>query len=527
MANPSSRLKNSVYNILTGFGTRLLITVLRFITRTVFIHTLGKNYLGINGYFSDILSMLSLAELGLDTALNFKLYKPLAEGDDKRVRVVMKFYKQAYRVIGVAIFAMGICLIPFLPRLIKDYDNLCKINVDVTLIFLLFLFKSSSSYLFFAYRSAIMKANQKRYILDIADYGLIILTNIVQIVVLYLYNSFLLYTISAIFFSILTNIINAIITHHFYPQFFTYEPDSLGRKEILDLIKDCGALFLFKVNAVVLKATDNIVLGYFVGLGAVGLYSNYLILYNALYTLLDRLKAGIRASVGNLFAVSNIPSKYRFFEVMNFLTIILFGTASVGMAVCANELIEAWIGKEFVVSKYLPLLIGIELLFYGLRNNLGLVRNVSGLFRQMWYRPLIGALCNVVISVILVQYWQISGVIIGTISADIISTFALDPAIIYKHAFNNYRSVWDYYKKHIVYFLVLAAVCGMDYWLNSFIFAGYGWLSVIIHGAIVLVTVPGTMFILFRNTYECKYLMQVAHTLLQKVLKHRIDKKPV
>ena len=114
-----SRTKNSVINIITGAGGQTFTLFLRFVTRTVFIHTLGKEYLGIDGLFSNILTMLTLTELGFDTALNFKLYKPLAERDDKRVRIILVFYRQIYSIIGVVIFALGILVIPLLPVLKK------------------------------------------------------------------------------------------------------------------------------------------------------------------------------------------------------------------------------------------------------------------------------------------------------------------------------------------------------------------------------------------------------------------------
>ena len=145
----SSRIKNTLLNILTSLGGQLLATILKFVTRTVLIHTLGKAYLGINGLFSDILTMLSLTELGLDTAINFKMYKPLAEKDAQRVRVLLIFYKQAYRIIGIIILLLGLCLIPALPYLIKDYGSLNALGIDAVLIFVLYLLQSVSSYLFF------------------------------------------------------------------------------------------------------------------------------------------------------------------------------------------------------------------------------------------------------------------------------------------------------------------------------------------------------------------------------------------
>ncbi|MBR6477385.1 MAG: hypothetical protein IKS85_02955, partial [Lachnospiraceae bacterium] len=164
-----SRTKNSLINVMTSTGLQFCSTILKFIVRTVFIHTLGKQFLGVNGLFSDILTMLSLTELGFDTAINFKLYKPLVDKDEKRIRVLMKFYKQAYRVVGTVILIMGIALIPLLPVLIKDYDSLEVLGINAVVIFMLHIMRTVSTYLFFAYRSALIKADQKKYILDLVD----------------------------------------------------------------------------------------------------------------------------------------------------------------------------------------------------------------------------------------------------------------------------------------------------------------------------------------------------------------------
>ena len=159
-----NRTQNAVSNIITGIGGQMLTIVLKFVTRTIFIHTLGTRYLGVNGLFDDILSMLSLTELGIDTAINFKLYKPLAEHDEKRVRVLMKFYKEAYFFIGICVLVLGLGMIPLFPYLIKDYDKLETLGINAALVFVIYLFRSVTSYLFFASRSAIVKADQKTYL---------------------------------------------------------------------------------------------------------------------------------------------------------------------------------------------------------------------------------------------------------------------------------------------------------------------------------------------------------------------------
>ncbi|SEK88790.1 Membrane protein involved in the export of O-antigen and teichoic acid [Ruminococcus albus] len=512
----SSRTKNSVKNIFASLGGQLLVIVLRFVTRTVFIHTLGTEYLGINGLFSEILSMLSLTELGIDTAINFQMYKPLAEHDDKRVRVLMKFYKQAYRIIGLVIFLLGLCLIPVLRFLIKDYDSLEGLGINAVLIFILYLLQSVSSYLFFAYRSTIMKANQKKYILDIAGYAIMLATNISQILVLVYLRNFVIYTATVILFNIIQNVINAVIVQKYYPQFFIKEEESLSKAEVQSLFKDCGALFVYKINAVVLKATDNTILSTFIGLKIVGLYSNYLLFYSICKNMLSMLYTSVKASMGNLFAVSDDQKKYLFFEIMNYLTVILYGTAGIGIAVCANEFISLWIGTEYTIKQPFPILIGIELIFNGLKNNLGQIRNISGAFRQMWFRPVLGIIVNLGVSIILVNICGIYGVIIGTISADLLTNFMVDPGVIHKYSLNNYKPVSNYYIKNIKYFIILVTVGIIDYLLCKFLVVNIAWLSLIVHVLIVASTVPVTFLLLYRNSNEYDYLIGIVRKIFNK-----------
>ena len=515
----ASRTRNAVINIMTSLGGQLLTTVLKFVTRTVFIHTLGKSYLGINGLFSDIMTMLSLTELGFDTAINFKLYKPLAERDDKRVRMLLKFYKLAYNVVGMVILLIGLCLIPALPFLIKEYDSLDALGINAPLIFVLYILQTVSSYLFFAYRSGIMKANQKKYILDIADYSISIVNNIVQILVLVYLKSFVLYTATLIGFNILKNLINAVIAQRYYPQFFRKESDSLSKEEVIDMLKDCGALFTYKVNNVVVKATDNTVISAFIGIMAVGLYSNYLLFYTTIKSFFDKIYSAVKASMGNLFATESMEKRYSFFQIMNFISILLFGTAGVGVSVCADELISVWVGGDYVIVQPFALLVGTEILFHGLKINLGQIRSVSGIFRQMWLRPILGIIINLGVSICLVHVCGIYGVIIGTIVADVLTNFMVDPVVIHKYSFQYYKPVSEYYKKNLIYFVILAVLCAADMWLCGVFFIGHGWFSVIVHAAIVAVTVPSAFIVLFWKSHECKYLVQLAKRILGKVFK--------
>lgn len=512
----NSRTSNSIRNFTTGVFSQIVMILLRFVCRTVFIATLGKEYLGINGLFSDILTMLSLSELGLDTAINFKLYKPLSENDVPRLRVLMKFYKNAYHVIGIVILLLGVLLIPFLPILIKDYDSVSALGINPVLVFCLFLSHSASSYLFFAYKGAILKADQQEYIISLVNLisQLVLIT--FQIVSLIVFKDFILYTILSIVVSVLANLTSTIITKKKYKNVFIKTGDKMSKEEKKDLFKDLGATFVYKANGIVLKATDNLVLSAFIGIAIVGIYSNYLLIYTTIKTLLAKFFSAVKASMGNLYAKESIEKRYAFFEVTNYLTFILYGTAAVGIAVCADELLTVWLGTSFIIPAPFSVLIGIEVLFAGIKTSLGQIRNVTGAFRQMWFRPLLGVVINLTVSIVLVQFMGIYGVIIGTIVADITTNFAVDPTVIHKFSFESYKSVGHYYKKQFVYMAVLTLVGVVDYLICRVMLTGLGWFSVILHAVICGISVPLVFCLLFKNSHEFNYLFSLGKNLIKK-----------
>ncbi|MBR4720598.1 MAG: oligosaccharide flippase family protein [Clostridia bacterium] len=515
MVKKYSRTKNSIFNIITGFGGQIIYAALNFVCRTVFIKTLGAEYLGINGLFSDILSLFSLAELGFDTAISFRLYKPIAENDEVKIRQYVKMFRNVYKVVGLVIVCCGLTMVPFLRIFIKDYDKLSGLGINATFIFILFLTQNASSYLFLAYRSIVITAHQKQYLLSVAGYVINLVNSIVKVLVLIFTHSFIAYIITITAQIILQSLINAAIATKAYPQYFIKEKTKLSKEEKVELYKDCGALLVYKINNVVIKATDNLVLSSFVGLTIVGLYSNYLMLFNAIHGVLHIMFRSVKASMGDLFASDEIEKKHSFFEIMNFITILLYGTAAVGIAITSNELIDCWIGDKYVVPQPLPMLIGLELLFTGLKLNLAQIRNVSGVFKQMWYRPVIGSIINVVSSIILVQYWGISGVITGTVLAAIFANFMVDPRVIYKYSFQGVKPVKRYYSKNILFIIILMLICAVDFVICENLVTGYGIISLAIHMLICAVSVPATFVLIFWKTHECVYIRQKVRSIIR------------
>ncbi|MDO4459120.1 MAG: oligosaccharide flippase family protein [Clostridia bacterium] len=515
----NSRTKNTILNFTSSIGGQLITIIMQFVVRTVFIRTLGKSYLGINGLFSNILTMLSLANMGVGTAIVYKLYKPISENNHQRIATLMHFYKTVYRFIGIAVAAIGVCLIPFLPYIIKDSGKLDSLGINMTFIFLLYLIQNVSSYLFFAYKSAIVSANQKDYLLNIIQYFFTFGLAVVHIVFLLIYPNFTVYVLLTIVEVIARNCVNAHYANKLYPYIKEKPSEKISKDEVKGIFKDCSALFLYKLNDVVLKATDNIVISIFLGLEVVGLYSNYLILYNTIRLLIIKIFNAVSHSIGNLHAENKGRHEYTIFKSVMLVTTILASTAAVGLAVCSDELVNTWIGSDWIIPKPFSILIGVEIFTAAFRTILSKYRTIMGLFQQAKLRPVFGMIINLVVSVALVKSWGICGVLVGTIVADWTTLMWYDPLVVYRVGFKGKYKPSDFFGSLALRGIVTVAVGVIDYFICTNLFTGLGWISVIVHAIICGVTVPLAMLAVSYRTEEGKYLLGILTKFVKKIKK--------
>ena len=514
-----SRTQNTIYNFVTSIGGQLITILVQFVVRTVFIRTLGRSYLGINGLFSNILTMLSLAELGVGSAILFKLYEPIAKNDHHRITLLMHLYKKIYRVIGLVIFVVGIALIPLLPVLIKDYGSLSRLHINAEIVFILYLIKSVSSYLFFAYKSAIIKANQKQYLINITSYFFTIILGVLQIASLLLFRNFHIYILIDVAIIIMQNVVIAHFADQLYPYINDKTSDAISSQEVKELFKDCGAIMLYNINSVVVKATDNIVLSMFLGLGAVGLYSNYYIFYTSIRSVFSKVFNSVSHSIGNLHAADQPEHEYEVFESVILISAILGGIAFAGIYAVADEFVEVWIGKEWIIAQPLAFLMGLELYTTAFRMSISKFRTSMGLFQQAKFRPVAGMIINIVASVALVNTWGICGVLVGTIASDWLTFMWFDPLILHKYGFKNGASVKRYYGKFLKYFLTVLLAGTVDYLICQHFLCGFGWFSVAVHALICAATIPGAVILVSRKTREGQYVLKLAKKEMARISK--------
>jgi O-antigen/teichoic acid export membrane protein len=433
----ASRTKNSIKNVIFSLGNQLVVLGLSFVNRTVFIYVLGVNYLGISGLFSDILSMLSLADLGFGVALTYSMYKPLAKHDYKRLAGLTNLYKQVYSIIAVAVSFIGISLIPFLKYIVRLDHNIPNLN----LYYLLFLANTVASYLV-VYKTSILTADQKDYILQKYRSIFSILQTIFVTLFLWVTKNYTIYLIIQVLFTYLQNFYCSYIAEKHYP--FIKQKVKLPFKEVRQIFKNLYSVFLYKISGVLLNATDNTLISVLVGTKMVGFYSNYSMITLNATNLINTVFYSLTASLGNLVVKEKAHRRYEVFKMMQSVSIILSSICVSGFALLIQDFIRIWIGKGFVLNELT--LIAIICNFY-----LGIVllpiwvfREATGLYQQTKYVMVLTAIINLILSIILGKIIGIAGVLFASAIARLTTYFWYEPVLLFKEYFNE--SSWIYFK---------------------------------------------------------------------------------
>ena len=524
-----TRTQNSFYNALTGVGASLLLILLNFITRTVFVHTLGTSYLGIEGLFSNILSMLSLADLGIGTAIVYKLYKPIEEKNHPRILVLLKLYRQVYLIIGSVIVLLGLLLIPFLPNLVRNYERFNELGLNPILIFVIYLLNTASSYWFFAYKISFIQANQKSYVLTVISYALTVLNSLLQIAALVLFQSFILYLIISWLFTILYGVVASIICDKRFPYVREMTKEHISQGELKDFAKDCGALMIYQVHNVVINSTDNLILSAVVGLEAVGVYANYLVVKNSVRNVLTTVMQAFQASLGSLNSVGNLDWSRLMFRVINLLTIWLYGVGAIGTAVLMEEFIRLWLGSpEYILSDWtfrgvtfttpVALAIGVEFYIIGYRQFFAAFRSTMGLFRQMLLRPIASVIVNLLVCIPSVYVLGPLGCVLSTIVAGLTTNMIFDPIVIHKHGLKT--SVKPYFLQNLLYAAVVV-VAGLMTWYVCGLVSLNGITGFLVRGCLCVVLPSIVLTLCFFRTAEFRVLADTLADVIRTTLNQK------
>ena len=490
----NSRTKNSAINATVAMVSKIIYMVLSFICRTIFIKTLGTEYLGVNGLFTNILTILSFAELGIGSAIIFKLYKPIADENKERVKTLVHFYKRAYYIIGLFILIAGISVIPVLKFIVKDAPN---IKENISGIYVLFLVNTAISY-FFTHKKSIITGHQKEYILNLITLVVTIIQNILQIIFLLLTHNYIIYLLLQIGGTILDNVIAGVFANKMYPYIKEKNYTKINKAEQRNIFNDVKSLVLYKLGYVISNGTDNIIISSSLGVSMVGLLSNYTTIITAITTLVSSAFTSITASIGNLNTIKERKRKEEVFYETLLISFLVYGYVSIAVVLLINRFITIWLGAEYLLGIDICFALGFNLYIDGVRFVNYTFRNTLGLFKKGRLMPLFSSFTNVVLSLILVQYIGMFGVLIATGLTRLCILTWYDPYIIHKSEFKT--SSKRYYKTYAYYLIIAGITFIICYEIMKYVSIS-GIFGFIVSG-IVITVVVAIIFII--STFRLK-----------------------
>ena len=508
MAN--SRTKNTLLNTASGIAVKIISLFAAFITRTVFIRSLGIQYAGVSGVFTDVLTMLSFVEMGIGSAIVFALYKPIAKNDEVQILKLMNAYKKIYSAIAAVILILGLTLIPFLNYLIKDVPNIVE---DIRVIYIFYLLNTSLSYLLI-YKQTFLTAAQKDYIVSKYKFIISIVKAAAECILLIVFRNFFVYLTFNCVITVIQNVVTAVAAEKEYPILKSKSKVSLERSEQKKLFENVKALFLYKVSGTVLNGTDSVVISSFVGTSFVGILGNYNLIANAVYTTVMQLFSATSASIGNLSATSTAEHQYKVFNKLFFLCAWIYCFCTTSLWVLLNPFISIWQGEEYLFSMAVVTVFTTEFYMKGMLSPISQFRTSNGLFVQGKYRPLIMAVINIVVSVALVQKIGVLGVLLGTVISRVSTQLWFDPYLIFKYVFK--KNVWGFYLKYITYACLTSICCLVTNAVLGLMNISNPYIN-LFAGAALCVLIPNlVMYLLFSRTEEFKELFDLAKRIIKR-----------
>lgn len=492
------RTKAFLKNGMIILAVQIFTYFMDFLCRTVFIYTLSMDYVGVKGLFSNILSILSLTELGISTVLIYSMYKPLADNNENKLLALIGYYKKAYHIIACMIGAIGLVITPFLPYLIKDRSDIEGLYV----IYLLYLANSVFSYLFI-YKASLFQADQKLYVCTLGNCIFLSIRNIVQIIALFLTGNFILYLIIQLPFTLLSNLFLSRKAEKEYPFLKTKQYPALSKEEKGTLMKNTFAMFNHRVGATILNSTDNMIISRFIGITVVAINDNYVLFLNMINQVMGQIFSALTASVGNLNAAESTQTSYKVFKVLHFASFWFFSFCTICLFVLLNPFIELIYGKNYLFS--LPIVGIICLNFYimGIRKIPIIYKESMGLLWQDRYKPLIESCINLVISIVLVQYFGTAGVFIGTFISMVSTSLWVEPLILFKYGL---KMSWnEFWFTNLKYFLIFLIMITSTYGVGT-LYHGQ-LLYAFLYKLIICILLPNMiLLLLFHKSEEYKEL---------------------
>lgn len=504
-----SKLKNTLLNGSFGLIYQIVLCLAGFISRSLFLQYLGVEYLGLIGVYTNILGVLSLAELGMINAMSFGFFKVIIEDDKEKIVSLLRFYNKVFLWISIVIFLGSIGIMFNIEHFIS---NTTVPLTEIKFLFFLFALSAPASY-FMASKRLFLYAQQKTYIYLKMDAVLIVLKNILQIISIAVFKSILMYIILYSAFNLLQNIVVSHKCNKHYPYLKEIKSSKLDKsysKQLIDNVKSIGIIKFFNIG---ISSTDNLIISRFVSTSAVGIYANYALIMTQMQTLINQVMDGLSPSLGHLIVEENYDAVDNVFRLSSFISYVIAFITSIGLFAICDSFISWWIGPEYVYPKILTYLLIGKHYFTTIKYPLTQMYNVSGKFKCFLFPAFIEFAVNIIVSIILVMQYEVVGVFVGTTLALLISF-----CLYYRQIFRNFytESPLKYFKRITWQLCIFIFAVLLYYEVSSYIQIQNLFIDMFIQGCISVLIGSIIIILFFHKTKEFTYIKSVIMDLFQR-----------
>lgn len=499
----NNRVKKSLINILWGGINKIILIIFPFVVKTLIIHKLGNEYLGLNSLFVSVLHILSLSELGIGTAMVYAMYKPINDNNILLINKLLNFYKNIYKIIGIVISLLGFLCMFFLSYLIEgDIPP----DVNIYIVYILYLFNTAVSYFLFAYRKSLFEADQRNSIISIVNSVTNIFMYILQILILLYFCDFYLYVLVIPLCTIMNNFISYFLSRKKYPNFKC--EGKLEKEEKKKIFLNIFSLFGHSLGTMIIISFDSIVISSILGLKVLSIFSNYNYILSAVGGIVTVCYTSILASVGNSLINESVEKNYTNFKLLHFWNNVFIGGFSICLICLYQPFMKLWVGENNMFDFYIVVLFGVY--FYSLyfRRIILTYKEAAGKWKDDFWKPYIGAVINIVTNIILVRNIGVAGALISTIIIMFLIYFVWESHVVCKNIFNKNS------KKFILitlfYIVPTTICCTICYYFLTLINID-GWIGFVVKAMICM-----TIVVLFYSI--CYYKNIYARIGVNKVI---------
>lgn len=426
-----------------------------FITRTALIYTIGIQYVGLNSLLTSVLSVLSFAELGIGSALVYAMYEPIAKKNVGKVCSLLAFYRKCYRVIGVVILVAGLMALPFLDCFISSG---VPTDINIRVLFLVYLANTVISYFTFAYRQSLFTASQRVDIPSKISAILSLLSGLLQVLILVFLKNYYLYAAVLPVITLANNLAVGFLSARAFPQYVC--KGRLEKAELKLIGKNVLGLVFGKVGSVVLAASDTLVISAFLGLWILGVYNGYAVIVTAAAGLIQVVQTSLIPTIGNKIALDSKESCYRSFRILNFMYMWLSTVMFVCLVGLLQPFVAIWQGSENTLAIGVSLMLSLSFLVQRSGEMSWMYREAAGLWWQGRFLPFFSSILNLMLNLISVHFIGIYGVVLSTIVALLVINLPMGAWVLFRHYFQSASRCFRYVAETIGY-LLLACLIGV------------------------------------------------------------------